>query len=151
MKALKVTCKVVVRDEKLSLIIPQIYQEYKIKILEYCVEKRGGYISLSLSPPKRPRSIGKGSQSHHFNGHCQQLAISTGQPFDDVKKYLKSEAIDRGYPMLEKDDGSPMLDFWGNKQGISETDCTVEECKHLIEQSHQLAAEYGIRLEEGES
>jgi len=149
LKALKVTCKIVVKNDKLSLIIPESYQEYKKQLLEYCVEKRGGFISLSLSPPKRPRSTGKGSQSHHFNGHCQQIATLTGQPFDDIKKFVKEQAIDRGYPLLEDDNGNMILDMWGNKQGISEADCTIEDCKHLIDQVHQLADEMDIKLEEG--
>jgi len=150
MKALKVTCKVLLKNDKLSLIIPESYQEYKKQLLEYCVEKRGGFISLSLSPPKRPRSTGKGSQSHHLNGHVQQIATLTGQPFDDIKKYIKEHAIDRGFPILEDENGTMILDMWGNKQGISEADCTIEECKYLIEESHQLAAELDIKLEEGE-
>jgi len=150
MKALKVTCKVIVRDNKLSLIIPESYQEYKKQLLEYCVEKRGGFISLSLSPPKRPRSTGKGSQSHHLNGHCQQIATIIGQPFEDIKKYVKQQAISMGYPILETENGDNLCDMWGNLFGISEADSTVEQCKLLIDQVHQLADELGIKLEEGE-
>jgi hypothetical protein len=77
--------------------------------------------------------------------------METGQPFEDVKKHLKAESINRGYPMLlvydeNKDPIRPLYDLWGNVQGISEADCTAEDCVKLIEQAHQLADEYNIRL-----
>lgn len=148
MKGIKLTCPVKAVNGKLSLIFPEHYQEAKESLLEYCIEKRGGFISVSLSPPKRPRSTGQGSQSHHLNGHIQQIAVLTGQPFEDIKKYIKAEAVSRGYPMLTNDEGKPMYDLWGNIQGISESDCTVEDCILLIDQVHQFADENDIKLKE---
>lgn len=143
MKGFKLTCKIIKKDDHYSLKLPDVYRKLMHVLMKYCFEKKGGFCSFSISPPKRKRSTGQGSQSHHFNGHVQQVAVFTGQPFEDVKKYMKSKAIDHGYPMLE------YKDLWGNAQGISEADCSVEECSLLIDAVHQFADEYGIKLDEG--
>ena len=148
---LKLTCKVIENPEKASLFslrLPSDYTEKAQDVLRYCHEKRGGFVTFHMTPPKRPRKTGKGSQSAHLNGHIQTIASFTGQPFDDVKKFVKSQAVTRGYPMLRDKDGNQVYDLWGNVQGISEADSTVEECSILIEAAHQLAAELGIALVE---
>jgi hypothetical protein len=63
-----------------------------------------------------------------------------------VKDFLKSSAIARGYPVLVDADGAPVLDIWGHVQGISEADCEVDHCSYLIEEAHQFADEYNIKL-----
>lgn len=153
MKGFKLTCPIQMKDDHYSLKLPEDYKKAMHNLMKFCFEEKGGFCSFKIDPPRRPRSTGYKSQSHHFNGHCQQIAESTGQAFADVKKYVKQEAISRGYPilyLLDKDGNevSPLLDFWGNEQGISEADCTVEECVFLIDEVHQLADEYGIVLEE---
>lgn len=146
MKGIKLTCPVQKKDDHYSLKLPEDYQKAMHELMKHCFEKKGGFCSFSLMPPRRARSTGANSQSHHFNGHVQQIATCTGQPFEDVKKFLKANAITRGYPILRSEDEIPILDLWGNAQGISEADCTVEECCHLIEESHQLADELGLKL-----
>ena len=115
---------------------------------EKSLEKHNGYATVTIELPKRPRSTGYKSQNHHFNGDCQTIATETGNSFADVKKYVKQKAIDRGYPMLLDDSGNVKLDLFGNVQGISESDASVEECSLLIETAHQVAAEMGIVLDE---
>ncbi len=106
MKSLKLACKIKKENDHLALVLPDDTARARAQeIMKYCMENRGGYVSFQLSPPRRPRSTGKGSQSAHFNGHCQQIAEATGQPFADVKKYLKMEALSMGYPMLKNDKG----------------------------------------------
>jgi len=151
MKGIKLTCPIEKKNDHYSLKLPEDYQKAMHELMRHCFEKKGGYCSFSIMAPKRTRSTGDGSQSHHFNGHVQQIATCTGQPFEDVKKYLKAKAIGRGYPILMGTDKAgnetdPILDLWGNGQGISEADCTVEECCYLIEESHQLADEMGLKL-----
>jgi hypothetical protein len=129
--------------------IPDNLREWYNVILDECRNKNNGYASVTISRPRRIRSTGKGSQSHHLNGHIQQISAETGQPFADIKKYLKHEAITYGYPIMYNDKNEPLLDLWGEEQGTSETEASVEECALLIEEAHKLAAEHGIRLEEG--
>ena len=148
MKAVKTVCKVEQSFDRFSLKLPTMIRKDVQKVLEYCFEKRGGFVRFEISPPARKRSTGDKSQSHHLNAHIQQIAVETGQPFADVKKYIKVQAISMGYPILEDDNGSPIIDLWGNIQGISETDNTVDDCKLLIDAVHQFADEYQIKLVE---
>ncbi len=107
-----------------------------------------GYVKVMITLPYKSRTTGEGSQNHHLNGHIQTIAQETGNDFDDVKKYVKQQAISAGYPMLMKD-GQIVLDMWGSPVGISESDCSSEECALLIDAAHRLAAELGIMLPEG--
>ena len=93
---------------------------------------------------KKKRSTGPWSQNHHFNGHCAQIAQSTGNDFDDVKIGIKVRAIKRGFPTprVRKAGGR------ANEVFKSEADCTTVECAMLIEEAHQVADELGIILRE---
>lgn len=115
-------------------------------VLQEAERKHGGHVTVKISTPHRPRSTGKGSQSAHFHGHVQSIAMETGQPAEDVKSYLKAKAVDLGYPMLMDTEGNPILNLWGTYQGISEADASVEDEIKLIEAAHMLAADLGIRL-----
>jgi hypothetical protein len=119
-------------------------------VLEKCIKARSGWATIKISLPRRYRTTGKGSQSHHLNGHIQQICLETGNDFADVKKAIKQRALKRGYPILQNDNGQPKLDLWGNEQGISETECDTVQCGYLIEEAHSLAAELDIKLYEGE-
>ena len=153
MKGFKLTCKIQKKDDHYSLKLPEDYKRSMHELMKYCFDKRGGFCSFSISTPKKPRSTGAKSQSHHFNGHVTQISRETGQPFESVKTYLKAEAVTRGYPALMEIDEQGrevghLLDLRGNVQGISEADCTSEDCVHLIDQAHQFADEYNIKLRE---
>ena len=121
------------------------WEEMKAVMREIDDQKKN--LHVLIEPEKKKRSTGYKSQNHHLNGHIQQIAMCTGQPFDDIKKYIKQQAISRGYPMLMRF-GQPVLDLWGNVQGISESDSTSEQCGLLIEEAHQLASELRIILQE---
>lgn len=122
--------------------------EKRKALMDACHTKHGGFVTIKLSTPHRPRTTGDKSQNHHFNGHCQLISQLTGQPIDDVRRFIKARAVSRGYPMLGGWDGEPLLDMWGNIQGISEAYASVEQCKMLIDEVHQFAAEEGIALVE---
>lgn len=121
------------------------WDEMKAVMLE--IQDQNKQIHVLIEPEKRRRSTGYKSQNHHLNGHIQQIAMSTGQPFEDIKKYVKQMAIDMGYPMLMRF-GQPVRDLWGNVMGISEADSTTDQCALLIESAHRLASELGIILQE---
>lgn len=142
MKGFRITVKI----SGSGFRIPDEYRPMYNAVLEFCKKNRGGFASITVEPPKRKRSTGKNSQSAHVNGHIQQIATETGQPFGDIKEYAKTHAIDRGYPILTKDDGTPFTNVWGQPRGISEADASVEDAIVLIDTIHQIAAELGIRL-----
>ncbi len=100
------------------------------------------YWNLKIGRPRKSRTTGENSQSHHINGHIQQICIETGNSFSAVKERMKVLAIDRGYPIESLPDGSAMPK--------SEADIDTVEAGCLIDTIHQFADEYGIRLIEGD-
>jgi hypothetical protein len=88
------------------------------------------------------RSTGPHSQSAHFNGHVQTIAVSTGNDFGTVKMWIKTEAISQGYPFET---------FRGVAVPQSEALSSVAECAILIDVAHRLAAELNIKLVENET
>lgn len=115
-------------------------------ILQRSREKHGGYITVTIETPRRPRTTGELSQNRALNGYIQQICKETGNDFGVVKSEVKYRALKRGYPILTRN-GKPVLDIYGREMGISEADSSVEECGYLIEEVIQLASELGIRLE----
>lgn len=109
--------------------------------------KDGRRVHILVEAEKRTRSTGEFSQSHHLNGHIQQICRETGNDFTTVKEFIKSQAIAQGYPQ-KTFHGRPMYDLYDRPVGISEADSTTEECALLIEQAHILASELGITLME---
>lgn len=107
---------------------------------------------VTVESPFRPRTTGAGSQNHMLNAIIQQICMETGQDFHTTKEYIKSKAVEMGYPMLERKCAhglEPVMDWYGNPRGISEADSSVEQCSLLIESAIQLATELGIVLKIG--
>ena len=117
------------------------------KVLNSCLEKNRR-VHILVEPERKGRTTGDYSQSHHLNGHIQQISKATGQPFEDVKRFVKQRAITFGYP-IKTIAGNPVTDLWGQVVGISEADASTKDCALLIECTHQLAQELDITLEEG--
>ena len=132
------------------IIPPTLFDSYAPFIKEVvndCLDKHRR-VHILVEPERIGRTTGDYSQSHHLNGHIQQIAKATGQPFEDVKRFIKQRAITFGYP-IKTIAGNPVTDLWGQVVGISETDASTSECALLIECTHQLASELDITLEEG--
>lgn len=121
-----------------------LFNEYKKDVLK----KHNGYTRIRLDPPKRKRTTGEKSQSHHVNGHIDTIANALNRDKAHVKMYMKYLAIENGYPILKDEDSNPVFDLWNHVQGISETDCSVSECAILIETCHIFAAQNKIVLKE---
>ena len=101
-------------------------------------EKTAEKYRIRLSLPFRHRSTGDHSQNHRLNGFIQQIAMSSGIPFQGLKEYCKVEAIGEGYPFITLPDDSVI--------GKSEADISVQEASILIGTVERIAAEWGIRL-----
>jgi hypothetical protein len=134
--------------EQIAIIPPRGLKDMLRKIFDFSDSKHQGFVTVTIETVRKPRTTGEGSQSHHFNGHVQQIAQETGMPFEAVKLELKHRAIKRGYPILYKADGTAQHDLWGRVMGISEADCSTTECGYLIEEAHELASELGMTLKE---
>ena len=108
--------------------------------LRKCRDKYGDYVLVTMQPPKRPRTTGKGSQNHHLNGHIMQICNETQNSYNAVKDEIKRIATEGlGYPYEE---------ISGHIHPIGESESSTDECAKLIEAAHVLAADLGIILQE---
>ena len=130
-----------------SLEIPAVREaEYRALVVKGQPADR---FDLVLSTPRRKRSTGPWSQSHHLNGHVSQIAQETGQDFDAVKLYVKRQAISRGLPLKQTQNGDIIYSIVdGEPVPISEADMDTVQCGWCIDAAHVLAAEFGIALRE---
>ena len=108
--------------------------------LRKCRDKYGDYVLVTMQPPKRPRTTGKGSQNHHLIGHIMQICNETQNSYNAVKDEIKRIATEEmGYPYEEIN---------GHIHPIGESESSTDECAKLIEAAHVLAADLGIILQE---
>lgn|SRR5690554_6203787 len=140
---------ITVNRDALALVLPRSERDKLKAILDLADRRHGGHVTVTVETPRKPRTTGQFSQSHHLNGHIQQIAEATGNDFGVIKSEIKYRAISKGYPILYNDITKlPVLDIYGRPIGISEADSSTTECAILIEESHQLAAELNIVLQE---
>lgn len=95
------------------------------------------YLDVEIGPHRKPRTTGAYSQNKHINGHIQQIANETGNDFDTVKLYCKTEALALNYPF---DTINGRVFPW------SETRIDTIQAGYLIDSIHRLAAEMAILL-----
>jgi len=127
-------------DGVLAFSIPLSLQKYLGDVLKQGKEKNGDWYKVTVTVPGRPRSTGEKSQNHRINGFIQQIAIETGNNFDQLEMYFKQEAISEGWPYDTLPSGAMMPK--------SEADATVEDAAVLIAVIERFAAEWGIPLQE---
>lgn len=108
-------------------------------------------VKITIEPPFRPRTTGYKSQNHALNWIIQTICQETGQDLQTTKEYIKSKAVEMGYPMLtRKKVGAGgvteevVTDWYGNPRGISEADSSVSECAILIDCAMMVASDLGI-------
>jgi hypothetical protein len=118
----------------------QLLSAYRVP-MAVLVERipKGKLWALQFGKLYDKRSTGPLSQNHHLSGHIQQIAVATGNSYEDVKDAVKWRGVDMGYPLIHI----------GN-QAIPkrERDTDTKECGLLIEACHIIAAEMGINLVE---
>lgn len=135
-------------QESLAIDAPLNLKSKLEELLSFSKKSHNGYITITVETPRKPRTTGFRSQSHHLNGHIQTIAEETGMPFELLKLEAKCRAVVLGYPLLLASDGKVKVDIYGRAMGISEADSSTQECALLIEAVHMLAAELGILLQE---
>lgn len=131
---------IIIKISGKGINIPDDYKQTFHNMIDFCNNKRGGYMRLMLSPPFKHRSTGEKSQNHHINGHVQQISNHTGEDFDVIKIQAKRNAIKRGYPIY--------IDIFGNTVPKSETEIDSTEAGYLIEELHLIADFLDIKLRE---
>ena len=70
--------------------IPLDKKEQLAKTVERAKKSHGGFISITIATPKNARTTGEKSQSHHLNGHIQQIAEETGDALRSCKARSKA-------------------------------------------------------------
>jgi len=142
MAELKIVLRRINEKGYIKFEIPQEIelQEALRNVLTLCRDKYNDFVSLTFKPPYKPRTTGKGSQSHHLNGHIAQICNVTGNDHETIKYCVKMIAVEQlGYPF------DTVCGYVVPKQ---ERNSDTEECAKLIEASHMLAAQLGIILRE---
>ena len=109
-------------------------------VLTICRDKHNDFVRVTIKPPYKPRTTGKGSQNHHLNGHIMQICNFTGNDYETIKYCIKMIAVEQL--------GFPSETIAGHVIPKRESDCDTQECGLLIEASHMLAAELEIILRE---
>jgi len=127
-------------DEVVVLKFPLSHGDAVYAMYRKFYEKRISQCYVKIGLPRKPRTTGDKSQSHHFNGHVQQIAAYTGNSFDDEKMHLKREAISMGYPFHTT--------TYGDVVPESEANASTVECGYLIDTAHRIASDMGIKLRE---
>jgi hypothetical protein len=125
---------------KVIISVPHDYVDTLHAFRDRLAARRVHQAYVKLGYPRKPRTTGDKSQSHHFNGHVQQIANHTGNTFDDEKMHLKREAISMGYPFHTTSYGEVVPE--------SEANASTVECGYLIDTAHRIASDLGIRLKE---
>ena len=109
-------------------------------VLHICQDKHNYYVRVTLKPPYKPRTTGKGSQNHHLNGHIMQICNYTGNDYETIKYCIKMIAVEQlGYDFQT---------IAGHIIPKREADCDTEQCGKLIEAAHIMAAQIGLILRE---
>jgi len=101
----------------------------------------GGFVSLRLAPPRRPRSTGPRSQNSGFHGWCEDIAVQLGKDAGRVKEALKRMAVKEGYPPTY----NPIDDVVEPKPTH---EASVEEMSTLMRVTQKFADEHCLWLTE---
>jgi len=125
---------------EITIKLPAFAEDAWLSLAGRLKKKRVSQVYLRLGYPRKPRTTGDGSQSHHLNGHVQQIAEYTGDGFDEVKMHVKREAIAMGYPFHTNSFGEVVPE--------SEANASTVECGYLIDTAHRIASDLGVRLKE---
>lgn len=138
-------------SDVIAFRMPEAIKPAVVQLVKSVERLSANQYTITIDKPRRRRTTGRRSQNARINGHIQVIAAATGNDFDDVKMYVKQRAVSMGYPMLLDEDGNVVVSMLnGSPLGQSESDCSVEEAKILIEQIHLLAASIPVILPEHE-
>jgi hypothetical protein len=128
-------------ERRVCIQVPESFTDAAAKLLDKSREHHGGYLTVSLERPRKPRTTGERSQNHRINGFIQQICEATGNTnFAAIKMQMKVEAIGRGYPFETLPNGAA----WPK----SEADISTAEAAILIDTIEQIAAEWNVELRE---
>jgi hypothetical protein len=123
----------------LSITLPPYLLDPASILITQSRERWGGYLSLTLDRPKKPRTTGPKSQCAHLHGHLQTIAQYTGHSMGEIKYIMKADCNTWPYKTISI--GGKWADIPVSE---SEVDTVVESA--AIEWCHVTAAEIGCTL-----
>jgi hypothetical protein len=112
-------------------------------VLSFAKANMTNQVRAIITRPYRERSVGRHSQNAHIWGHIQAIAESLGDDVADVEAYCKMRAISRGYPYH-------ICGLSGELKPDSMATISTNQASILIDVLHQIAADCGIILAEGD-
>ena len=124
---------------QLQITDKQKYAEW-LKLQTRALEKKGGYLTITVEEPKRPRTTGEGSQNSHIHGHCGNIAEQLSMDKDHVYTAIKRMAVGTfGYPTwLNPVDGT--------EEPLPQHFASVEQASLLIRMCHEFADSHKMWL-----
>lgn len=109
-------------------------------------EKCGGYLTLRLSLPYRPRSIGPRSQNSRFWGHCTDIAE---QVYPDVTPANGKQRVHDGMLRMAVPEGYPTyLDINGVETPLPSAESSVEQLSLVCRVLQRYADTHNLWLHE---
>lgn len=135
----KIVMKQKVENNKLIFTLPaEPYKNQILHVLEKCDVKCGGYCSITIDRPYKPRTTGEGSQNNLVWKLITVVANEMGESTEFVEQLAKKKAISRGYPTRN---------VMGEMFPVSMTEINTVECSYLIDTLYEMVAFLGIVLE----
>ena len=93
------------KPDAVTFRVPADYRQPLIVVLKRCAEKASGYATLTIEPPKRPRTTGPRSQNSALWGWCSDIAEQLDYTDEQVKAAMCRMAVSEGYPTTLSIDG----------------------------------------------
>ena len=139
------TTKAQYHDE-LHIVVPRDFGPALVKLLERADRLHGGFVTVTLGTPKRPRSTGPRSQNSKVWGMCSDIADqfeANGIEISREKVYeaMKRMAVHEGYP-------TRFNPIDGIEEPESQSRVSVEQDQVLIAVVQRFADENNLYLTE---
>lgn len=139
MGAIKIVAKQKVQDNQIIIDLPsEPYKSQVMHVLNLCNEKCGGYCSVQINRPYKPRTTGEGSQNNLTWKLITIVANEMGEEVETVENLAKKKAISKGYPYKE---------VMGEVVPASMRTINTLENSYLIDTLYEMVAFLGIELE----
>lgn len=140
MSSITFTAPMHYEDGKMYMQVPAVNCARVEAINMISREKHGGYVTVKIDTPRRPRTTGPHSQNSRFHGHCRDIADQLDYTEEEVKAAMKRMAVENGYPTH--------LSIDGIQTPLPTRYATVEEMSYLLQTISKFADEHNLYLTE---
>ena len=132
--------------DELHIVVPRDFGPSVVSLLERADRLHGGFVTVTLGTPKRPRSTGPRSQNSKVWGMCSDIADqfeASGIELSREKVYeaMKRMAVHEGYP-------TRFNPIDGIEEPESQSRVSVEQDQILIAVVQRFADENSLYLTE---